>query len=80
MTNSNFNSTTVLAWAGVGGALAGVLIGALALRRAPAPAHEEISETVDDLKRRAETILAELSRTDASGSAEYQAALTRRRP
>ncbi len=77
MPNPNPNSTAaVLAWAGVGGALAGVLIGALALRRAPAPAHEEISETVDDLKRRAETILAELSRTEPPvGSAEAPSSL-----
>ncbi len=54
----------VLVLAGVGaGALTGVLIGLLALRRPSVHTHEEISETVDDLKRRAELILTELSRS-----------------
>ena len=47
------------------GALAGMSVGLLALRRPPAQAPEEISETVDDLKRRAEMILTELSRSPA---------------
>ncbi len=52
--------------AGAGaGALAGAAVGLLALRRPPAPAPEEISDTVDDLKRRAEMILSELSRSPA---------------
>ena len=54
----------VLAGAGAG-ALAGAAVGVLALRRPAAPAPEEISETVDDLKRRAEMILTELSRSPA---------------
>ena len=45
------------------GALAGVSVGLLALRRPQTQAQEEISETVDDLKRRAEMLLTELSRS-----------------
>ena len=53
----------VLVLAGVGaGTLAGVMMGLLALRRPRGQSPEEISETVDDLKRRAEMILTELSR------------------
>ena len=53
----------MLVLAGIGaGALTGVLIGMLSLRRSHTQTHEEISETVDDLKRRAELILTELSR------------------
>ena len=43
------------------GALTGLVIGLL-VRRPPPAAPEEISETVDDLKRRAEMILTELSK------------------
>ena len=43
------------------GALTGLVIGLL-VRRPQPPAPEEISETVDDLKRRAELILSELSK------------------
>ena len=54
----------ILVLAGIGaGALTGVLVGLLALRRPHTQAQEEISETVDDLKRRAELILTELSRS-----------------
>ena len=61
----------VLVLAGIGaGALTGVFIGLLALRRPHAQAEEEISETVDDLKRRAELILTELSRNHAPDSGE----------
>lgn len=46
--------------AGMGaGALTGLAIGLLARRPAPS---EQMSETVDDLKRRAEMILSELSK------------------
>ena len=46
--------------AGMGaGALTGLVIGLLVRRPAPP---EQISETVDDLKRRAEMILSELSK------------------
>lgn len=45
------------------GALTGLIIG-LIVRRPQPSAHEEISETVDDLKRRAELILSELSKDD----------------
>ena len=64
MTDQNPRPTVgVLILAGMGaGALTGVLIGLLALRRPATQAHEEICETVDDLKRRAELILTELSR------------------
>ena len=43
------------------GALTGLVIGLL-VHRPPPSAPEEISETVDDLKRRAELILSELSK------------------
>ena len=43
------------------GALTGLVIGLL-VRRPQPHAEEEISETVDDLKRRAELILSELSK------------------
>ena len=56
----------VLAGAGTG-ALAGLLIGLLAQHRPHAQAQEELSETVDDLKRRAEMILTELSRSETPG-------------
>ena len=61
---------SVLVLAGVGaGTLTGVLIGLLALRRPRGQSPKEISETVDDLKRRAELILTELSRqTPDSGA------------
>ena len=70
MTDQNSRTNIgVLVLAGIGaGALTGVLIGLLAIRRPHAQAQEEISETVDDLKRRAELILSELSRNDAPGS------------
>lgn len=49
--------------AGMGaGALTGLVIGLLVRRPAPP---EQISETVDDLKRRAEMILSELSKDHA---------------
>ena len=52
----------VLLLAGIGaGALTGVLFGLMATRRPRAQAHEEITETVDDLRRRAEQILSDLS-------------------
>jgi len=46
-----------------------VLIGLLALRRPRGQSPEEISETVDDLKRRAEQILTELSRQSPDSGA-----------
>ena len=45
------------------GALAGMTVGLLALRRPEAKTPEQIGETVDELKRRAEMILTELSRS-----------------
>ena len=58
------NSIGLLILAGVGaGALTGALLGLLAIRRPHGPARDEIGETVDDLKRRAEQILTELSHT-----------------
>jgi len=61
---------SVLVLAGVGaGTLTGVLIGLLALRRPRGQSPEEISETVDDLKRRAEQILTELSRQSPDSGA-----------
>ena len=50
------------------GALAGMTVGLLALRRLNTQAPEEMSETVDELKRRAEMILTELSRSPAPAS------------
>ncbi len=52
----------VLLLAGVGaGALTGVLLGLMATHRPRTQAQEEMIETVDDLRRRAEQILTELS-------------------
>lgn len=68
MTDHSRPNFGVLVLAGVGaGALTGVLLGLLTVRRPRGPAEEEISETVDDLKRRAELILSELSRSRAVG-------------
>ncbi len=58
------SSIGLLIMAGVGaGALTGALLGLLMARRPHASSQSEIGETVDDLKRRAEQILAELSQT-----------------
>jgi methyl-accepting chemotaxis protein len=63
------NSLGLLILAGIGaGALTGTLLGLLASRRPRAQARDEIGETVDDLKRRAEQILAELSQTQAASA------------
>jgi len=54
----------LLILAGIGaGALTGALLGLAVARRPRMLAHSEITETVDDLKRRAEEILTELSRS-----------------
>lgn len=45
--------------------MTGLVVGLLVHRPAP-PAQEEMAETVDDLKRRAEMILTELSKDDPS--------------
>ena len=58
----------VLAGAGAG-MLAGAVIGLL-VRRSQIQSQEEISETVGDLKRRAELILTELSRAHSPRSIE----------
>lgn len=61
------SSIGLLILAGIGaGALTGALLGLLASRRPRAQARDEIGETVDDLKRRAEQILTELSQTHAA--------------
>ena len=58
------DSIGLLILAGVGaGALTGALLGLMATRRPRVQARDEISETVDDLKRRAEQILTELAQT-----------------
>lgn len=58
------SSIGLLILAGIGaGALTGALLGLLASRRPRAQARDEIGETVDDLKRRAEQILSELSQS-----------------
>ena len=49
------------------GALTGLIIGLL-VHRPPPSTQEEMSETVDDLKRRAELILTELSKDHAPNS------------
>ncbi len=60
MTNLLRPNLALFVTAGMGaGALTGLVIGLLVRRSAPA---EPISETVDDLKRRAEMILSELSK------------------
>lgn len=62
--SSQQNSIGLLILAGVGaGALTGALLGFLAIRRPRVQNRDEIGETVDDLKRRAEQILSELSQT-----------------
>ncbi|MDQ2798202.1 MAG: hypothetical protein M3Y13_00990 [Armatimonadota bacterium] len=59
----------ILILAGIGaGALTGTLLGLLAVRRPRVEARDEMTETVDDLKRRAEQILTELSQTYAVSS------------
>ena len=56
------NSIGLLVLAGIGaGALTGALLGLLAVRRPPSARRDEMTDTVDDLKRRAEQILSELS-------------------
>lgn len=61
------NSIGLLILAGVGaGALTGALLGLLVSRRPRVQSRDEIGETVDDLKRRAEQILTELSQTSAA--------------
>ena len=63
-TSNHHISIGLLILAGIGaGAVTGTLLGLLATRRPRAQAREEIGETVDDLKRRAEQILTELSQT-----------------
>ena len=60
------SSIGLLIVAGVGaGALTGALLGLMMARRPRAAGRGEIGETVDDLKRRAEQILPELSQTQA---------------
>lgn len=61
------HSIGLLILAGIGaGALTGALLGLMVSRRPRVRAHDEIGETVDDLKRRAEQILTELSQTHAA--------------
>jgi hypothetical protein len=59
--HSNF---WILMLAGIGaGALTGTILGLLAVRRPRSGPYEEMTETVDDLKRRAEQILTDLSQS-----------------
>ena len=61
------NSIWLLILAGIGaGALTGALLGLLASRRPARRPAMRSAETVDDLKRRAEQILTELSQTSAA--------------
>ena len=63
------NSIGLLILVGVGaGALTGALLGLLATRRPRVQARDEIGETVEDLKRRAEQILTELSQTPVASA------------
>ncbi len=63
------NSLGLLLLAAIGaGALSGAALGLLLARRPHALAGDEITESVDDLKRRAEKILDELSQSAASSS------------
>ena len=69
--HSNFwlSNFWLLMLAGVGaGALTGTLLGLLAVRRPRSSKYEEMTETVDDLKRRAEQILNDLSQSHAAAS------------
>lgn len=59
----------LLILAGIGaGALTGILLGLLAVRRPRLEVRDEMTETVEDLKRRAEQILTELSQSYAASS------------
>ena len=50
--------------AGIGaGALTGTILGLLVVRRPRSGPYEEMTETVDDLKRRAEQILTDLAQS-----------------
>ncbi len=61
------NSIGLLILAGVGaGALTGAMLGLMVIRRPRVQVRDEISETVDDLKRRAEQILTELAQTSVA--------------
>ena len=63
MTHRSDNSLGLFVLAGVGaGALTGVLLGLLAIRRPRTEAADEIRASVGDLKRCAERILSDLSR------------------
>ena len=65
----NRTSFVLLLLAAIGaGALSGSIIGFLVVRRPRSLERDAMAETVDDLKRRAEKILDELSHSAASSS------------
>ncbi len=69
MTDRDHSHFWVLMLAGIGaGALTGAMLGLLAVRRPHSHTTTEMTDTVDDLKRRAEQILAELSQSYAATS------------
>lgn len=66
------NSIGILVLASVGaGALTGLLLGLMVTHRPRANAREEVGETVEDLKQRAEQILTELSQTAEAASGGF---------
>jgi len=70
MTDSHYRSSLgLILLAAIGaGALSGALLGLILARRPRVQAGDEITESVDALKRRAERILDELSQSAVSSS------------
>lgn len=67
MSKLNRSDAALLLLAAIGaGTLAGALLGLILGRRAARPRREEMVETVDDLRRKAEMILRELRENTAA--------------